>query len=425
VIRRGGSTQRRAAALAGTALLLAVTACTAGSPSATSSPAGASRSPTPAGSAAFITATPTVSPSAVPTSSPPASSTASFDLLPARQPADFTLKITCSGSIGASDPVAIVKLHAAVEGSGDVVLRDYADPATPRTACSFSQYGDSYVRQLIDAHHVVIEGNGAFAVVDLPEVRFHWFKPPGGFLAVGPKLDQVLWLTSDPEGTATDTIHLSTIAGDRVIATLPDNNLGRCGSPEDSEWAAYALSGSHLFVLDQPLPQTNSLIVVEGETIVLSVIPPRAGWPMGAHPLMAVWSPTSETLYYRQGDSVWRWTTAGGAQRYLTGVQWLRPTIAPDGAHLAYSVLRSDGLHNVFLVDLSHGGTPVLIGKGARKLPAFLNSTQLWFRSEGKDYGCAGSEEEKPLIYNLTDSSEAPSIIDWVLKVWPATGSNV
>jgi len=342
-------------------------------------------------------------------------------VLPAPAPTDFVSQITCSGSIGASDPVAVVQLLAAVVGTGDVVLRDYADPRSPRTVCSF---GFNSVTQLIDARHVVIAGNGAFAVVDLPEVRFHWFQPPGGFLAVGPNLDQVLWLTYDAEGTATDTIHLSTIAGDHIIATLPDNNSGRCGTSEDSKWAAYTPSGAHLFILDQPLPQTSSLLVVEGETSVLSIVPPSAGWPQGGNPAMAVWSPTSETLFYRWGGNIWQWTPSGGAQRYLTGVNWLHPTISPDGSHLAYSVLRPDGLHNVYLVDLAHGGSPQLIGKGARKLPVFLNSTQLWFRSEGEDHGCAGSNGERSLIFNLSDSSEAPSIIDRVITVWPATSSN-
>lgn len=421
MIQLGGTSQRLAAALAGVALLLAVSGCRAASPAATSSPASALTGPTPTGSAASSTPTLTASPSASPTSSPATSSSASFNVLPAPAPTDFVSQITCSGSIGASDPVAVVQLLAAVEGTGDVVLRDYADPRSPRTVCSF---GFNSVTQLIDARHVVIDGHGAFAVVDLPEVRFHWFQPPGGFLAVGPKLDQVLWLTYDPEGTATDTIHLSTIAGDRVIATLPDNNIGRCGSSEDSKWAAYTSSGAHLFVLDQPFPQTSSLLVVEGETSVLSMVPPSAGWPQGGYPAMAVWSPTSETLFYRSGSDIWQWTPSGGAQRYLTGVNWLHPTISPDGSHLAYSVLRPDGLHNVYLVDLAHGGSPQLIGKGARKLPVFLNSTQLWFRSEGEDFGCAGSSGEKPLIYNLSDSSEAPSIIDRVITVWPATSSN-
>ena len=192
---------------------------------------------------------------------------------------------------------------------------------------------------------------------------------------------------------------------------------GRCGTPDDSKWGAYTL-GDHLFVLDQPIPQRNSLFVFEGESEVLSVLPPNGGWTQGEHPAMAVWSPTSETLYYRQGTDIWSWTAGSNPERYLPGVIWYNPTITPDGTHLAYSVGRSDGLHDVYLVDLAHGGLPQLIGEG-RNLPVFLNSTQLWYMSEGQ--GICGPGVDQPLIYSLGDSSESPSVIHRVLGVWPAT----
>ena len=87
---------------------------------------------------------------------------------------------------------------------------------------------------------------------------------------------------------------------------------------------------------------------------------------------------------------------------------------------MAYSVGASDGLHDVYLVDLAHGGLPQLIGE-RRNLPVFLNSTQLWYMSEGQDICGPGVDE--PLIYSLGDSSESPSVYR-VLGVWPATSSN-
>jgi hypothetical protein len=171
------------------------------------------------------------------------------------------------------------------------------------------------------------------------------------------------------------------------------------------------------------MPLDNILIVLQAQDEVMSLVPPDQGWEPGAQPAMALWSPTSETLYYRQGSDVWRWTPLGGAQRFLDGVTWQYPTISPDGSQLAYQVSTAGG-PRVFLVDLVHGGRPQPIGDGARKWPVFLNSTQLWFRSVGVDHGCVGSEDEGPLIYNILDRSESPSIIDQVLMVWPATSSN-
>ncbi|MEP6680709.1 MAG: hypothetical protein ABJB65_04450, partial [Chloroflexota bacterium] len=386
------------------------------SPSAPVVPSG-STEPSPS---AAPTPTPLASPTATPTARPATSSSATFNVLPAQQPTGFVSPITCNEPIGASDPVAIVQLHAAVAYSGDVVLRDYADPSSPRTPCTFGQ-SQNLVVQLIDARHVVIEaGDGrTYAVVDLPEVSFHWFElahAPGSYAllgAVSPGLDQVLWLTGESDGT--DHVHITTSAGDQVVASLPNPHPGRCGGPEDSKLGAYTHSGAHLFLLNQPIANLNSLLVVEGLTAKLSVLPPSEGWAAGAWPAMAVWSPTTETLFYRQGGDVWQWTPAGGAQRYLPGVSWSYPTITPDGRHLAYAVVRADGLHDVYLVDLAQGGSPQLIGKGARTLPAFLNSTQLWFKSEGN--GICGPGGDQPLIYNISDQSESPSIIDRVIGV--------
>ena len=385
---------------------------------------GPSRSPTP-----------TASPAATQASAP-TSSSASFNLLPAQQPADFVSQITCSGSIGTSDPVAIVQLHQDPY-TGEVVLRDYADSGSPRTACSL---GNHSVEQLIDARHVVIRwgGGSTYAVVDLPDVRIHWFQLPpyssvssSTFLAVSPQLDQVVWLKERPEpNTSMSTsreIHITTSAGDKVVASLRDEPVGFCGAPPDySKRAAYSRSGAHLFVLDHPrvLSGDNaagalSLQVFEGETAVLSVIPPSAGWPVGEHPAMAVWSPTSETLYYRQGGDVWQWTPAGGPSLFLPGVNWSYPTITPNGSHVAY-VLLGPEQYEVYLIDLANRGIPQLIGE-SREKPVFLNATQLWYTTPYTQ-GCI-TDEPEPLIYNITDGFESPSIIDWVRGVWPAASA--
>jgi len=95
----------------------------------------------------------TASPSLAPTPPPLATSTsATFDLLPAQEPAGFESKIACSGPIGTSDSVALVLMHGA-EGE---VLRDYADPASPRTVCTFGVFQNVRVRALIDARHALL-----------------------------------------------------------------------------------------------------------------------------------------------------------------------------------------------------------------------------------------------------------------------------
>jgi hypothetical protein len=52
----------------------------------------------------------------------------------------------------------------------------------------------------------------------------------------------------------------------------------------------------------------------------------------------------------------------------------------------------------------------------------FLNPTQLWYRSDLQ--GPCGPGGNLPLIYDVGDGSEAPSIIDFVGSVWPSTSAN-
>lgn len=339
--------------------------------------------------------------------------------------------LTCNGAIGVADSVAIVQLH-----TGSTVLRDYADVANPRTVCTFPP--NSYGFTLLDSRHVVVGGEGnVWAVIELPAGKARWFQLPGDtnhfplLIAVSPRLDQVAYEVNDLTDN-TDKVHVASAKGDVVVASVPNPHGGRCGSPEDSKDGEYTRSAQSLFFLDQPIPTLNSLVVVQGGKEVLLETPPgvtilsdgswSGGWPQGTQPAMAVWSPISETLYYRQNGDIWRWTASAGAQRFLAGVSWYYPTIAADGAHLAYAAIRPDGSRDVYLVDLAHGGGPQQIGKGARTLPVFLNSRQLWYRSEGQ--GPCGPGGDQPLVYDLGDGSEAPSIIDFVGSVWPSTSSN-
>jgi hypothetical protein len=377
--------------------------------------------------------TPTPTPSGTPQ---PVNSTLS--ILRAQPPAEIP-SITCSGSIGSSDPVALVELRPNdPSAAAPEVLRDYVDLAHPRTACTSPSW---QAAQLIDAHHVVVGGGGGLsALVDLPEVRFQWFQLPNSetvaseFIAVSPELDEIVWLKATPNN---DTgyytkreIHITAAAGDTLVATLPDEPTGFCGAPLDSSKpGAFSHSGEHLYVLDQPRDLQGgggsqySLRVFAGTTLVYSVVPPAGGWPAGAHPAFPVWSPISETLYYRLGNDVWRWIPGAGASRFLTGVPWFNSTISPDGRHLAYALTGADGSSNAYLANLPVPGVSERIGS-ALAGPVFLNNAQLWIMTQGVVHGCAGGEEPKPVIYNVDAHDTAPSIIQGVHLVWPAMSSS-
>jgi hypothetical protein len=351
--------------------------------------------------------------------------------MPVAVPPAYESKTNCTGDIGPSDPVALVHLKARrADELGPLVLRDYADLAKPRTVCTIGEF--EWIQQLIDARHIVIEGcppegDCAMAVVDLPEVTYHWFRLPGSrriysqFVAISPDLKELVWTSTQSDGDER-RVHLTTAAGDRSVARLLPVG-GRCGSPDDSRQGDFSPSGKHYYVLDVPIAnQTVFLVMAHGDRR-FSLRPPQSEWPMGSEPAMAVWGPDGETVYYRRKGDIWRWSEARGAQKFLDGVAWRHPSFTPDGRFLAYSVARPDGLRNVYLMDMDAGTPPKLIGRKQTQ-PVFLNNQQLWFLSQANESCAEGPNEPEPMIYDVRDGSRAPSIIQRPVAVWPASSSN-
>jgi hypothetical protein len=363
------------------------------------------------------------SPSPVPTAAVIASTTATFSLMPVDPPPDFESTITCDGDIGPSDPVAIVTLKGSDPDTfARPELRSYADISSPRTVCRFGD-GDFFIEDLIDARHVLISASGVHAVVDLPEVRYHWFNPPreegqvgGNVLAVSPQLDAVVWMRyrADP---LTRDLMITTAAGDAVVAALPGVEGGRCGSDTDSNHADYQHAGSHYYALDQLTLSLNALVVADGAVAKVEFQPPADGARDPATiPTFAIWSPVEEVLYFRLGDDVMRWTPAEGQELFMADTPWFNPSMTADGRYLAY-VVDSD----LYLVDFEGDATPRLIHPGVLR-PVFVNDAQLWFE-EAPSNGCI-TDERQVRVYDVRDGSVAPSIVEWVQEVWPATSAN-
>ena len=332
--------------------------------------------------------------------------------------------VTCSGDIGPADPVAVVTLADENGDHGETVLRNYADIANPTTACE----GVGSWTRLLDSRHLwtwdCTDGDCAFAVVDLPDAKYSWYSMPtskgrgGTVAAVAADLQTMAWSRYDRSGGR--ELHVADSAGDHLVFRFPSLD-GRCGSPFDSNRAAFSRSGNYLYVLDQSFPEWNTLVVVGGHDVLLAVEPPADGWD-GGFPMMALWSPIGDTLYYRHGRNVYEWTTVGGRQRVLEGIPWLYPTISPDGLNLVYAIQKADGNHDLYLAPTSDLGNAIRIATN-RTNPVFLNDTQLWYRSETGG-ACAGGEVPRPLVYNIRSGDESPSIIVSVETIWPGTSSN-
>ena len=368
---------------------------------------------------------PSPAPSAVATPTASGSSASAVFLPPAEPHTDLDLGISCDGRIGDGDAVAIVDVDDT--GEERYALRNYADVANPLTVCTFGVRPTA----LIDARQVGVVhcGEGepcVLVIVDIPEVRYRWYRPPVPWdfrqelVAISPRLDSVAWISNNEDYTER-SLHVADASGDHAIADLAEAG-GRCGSPDDSNIGRYTRDGSHVFVLDQPIAPSNRLFVAEGHDLRVSLVPPGdGGWAENQYPAMALWAPTSPTLFYRQDDDVMRWTPAGGVEPFLPGVHWTSPSLTPDGTHLAYAVPNGTG-HDVFLMDPTSPGSQRRIATG-RAAPVFLNDRQLWYVSESSG-DCTGGGEPKRLIYDIETGKEAASIVDSVAFVWPGTSSN-
>jgi hypothetical protein len=334
------------------------------------------------------------------------------------QPAGFISKIRCSGSIGSDDSVAVVAVKR-TDGTLTYVLRDYADIANPRTACTFP---DSEV-ELLDARHVLTHGCSADgrsclpAVVDLPEVEYHWFDPPEHkswlILAMAADLGSLVWQHYN-QTTFENTVFLRDSRGDHALVTLPGGG-GSCGgegAPRTT--AAYTRSGDHLYVLDTV--GEARLIVAEGDQVRYSVAPPPTGWGELDGPAAPLWSPVSETLWFRRGSDIYAWSPDADARLLRREAPWFRATVSADGRHLAYLVRGSDAA-DLYVGDPARLSDAVRIGTN-RSSAVFLNAEQLWYLAGAS--GCEGPPP-MPRVYNVRTNTEAASIVQFVISVWPAT----
>ena len=394
-----------------------------GSPTASASSVVASASPS-----VEATAQPTVQPT--PTPAPPTATDATFSLLPADPPTRGQPQVSCQGDIEPTDQVAVVELRSD-RVSGPVVLRDYRDPAKPTTVCALGKRsGWSY--SIVDARHLLAQdfdcyrNQCVFAVIDVPEVRYHWFAlsdTPDDYedlMGVSPDLDAVAWRSStydDPLVGDPRSVYVTRAGGTRVVGHLPPSGGGFCGGPHF--WSDYARSGAYFYLLDYESGNQAVFQVYHGVRRVFSLRTEGNGSPMS--PSVPIWSPIDDALYYVRTGDIWRWTPEAGAKRFMPGVAWNGVTISPDGRYLAYSAPADGGSDNTYLVDLTAPSSePEIIGR-RREAPRFLTDTQLWLQPEPAGPGCVGPEPPPPVIYDIDEVSESPSIIRRVLSTWPAT----
>jgi len=317
---------------------------------------------------------------------------------------------TCTANPGDFDPLAVVRLH----GQSSWVLRDYANEAHPFNVCTFSPM--TIVLGFIDAHHLSVIDGYNLEVLEVPSGTLYDVNVNSFALAVAPDYSHVLWMTQDVQ-----SLHDSWAGHDSVLQRYPPIGAP-CGDPDvNSNPIAFTHDAHYAYALwNQDTIATTYLNVISNHRSVLGLAPPAAGWGAAGGPLMAVWNPVTDALYYAQQGSVWTWTADGGAQVFAPSLRWIDPTLSPDGNRIAYAVRDAKGRATVHLLDPATAKPLAALGAGARTQPFFLTNDLVWMRGDAK--GC-GAASPATYVYDLRNHSEGRSIIDAVSATWPAASA--
>ena len=381
------------------------------------------RSPSPSGFAIQSPAeTPSESPSAAPSPSPSPPPSVSLTVVPPWA----ALHASCSGGPAAQE--ALITLP----GSSHPVLADVTDPVHPKTICTIS--GGSWTPQLVTQGMISwfatqgspgSPGLSVIATLDMfsgtSGLAASW--TGGGFLdgllGWSPDQSTLVYITSD--GTAVN-VHLTTGAGDRVLATYAAVPARGVNPNEDDAFIGFSPDGAY-FAFSQTFTGGDHLTVWSRSGIVFTQ----------ANATMASWGSTGSKLYFRQpnGSVIYVWDSAGasGNRSQAFGQQfgWIRPRADAGDDYLAFTVRDSSGIPHVWLY--GHGGRAGGQLPNERSTPSFLNSATVFLVEEGPcgsscGIGPSTQPDGKTFTYSIATQTEAASTITSVLGAWPRAGQS-
>jgi len=140
---------------------------------------------------------------------------------------------------------------------------------------------------------------------------------------------------------------------------------------------------------------------------------PRVDFPSPAFTTMAVWSRQGDRLFFRDGNGVRTWDPPATVATLVPGLNWISPSVSPDGHRIAYTVLDPTTFHlRVELLDLQTLQIRVL---SPERWNAMFASDDLLL------YGRAGVQVpgKGTLAYDLKTGAETEVPFDILLDVWP------
>jgi hypothetical protein len=309
------------------------------------------------------------------------------------------------------------------------ILADVADPAHPRTICTFAGL---WQPQLVSAGEISwsasqrapgTAGPTVIATLHLltgtSAVVASW--QGGGYLdgfhAWSPDGELLAYLTSDTTGVG---LHLLSGGGDRVVASLGPVPARGANPTEDDAYLEFSPDGAY-FALEQTLTPSGAHLQIRKSTDgTIAYYQPAA--------TIATWGSAGRKLCFRYtgAATIYAWDpTAGRTQPIGEALPWIRPIADAGDNYLAFTVRDAAGTPHVVLY--GHGGRAGAQLPNVRSSPVFLNAVAIFYIEEvpcGTNCGPGPSTQPtgRTFIYDIATQAESASNILSVLSTWPRPG---
>src|SRR5579859_2608977 len=372
----------------------------------------ARHSPSPSGSVAPTTAASTPG-AAFPSPSPGG---------PAAVP---PITFSCASATPPAHQLALVQLR----GVSGYVVRDITDVLHPVTRCTF--HGGSYFRFVSEtriSYIVSASGGqgaaGALYLADLGNgntslVRSWTY---GGYAswvyAWSPDGQRLTYLNSDQTGVQW---HLLSATSDRLLVTLGQFPARDVNQDIDDIMVGFSADGQYVAV-EQTFTQSSG--TTSATPLQVNRVSDGSLAYSRTDGSMAVWDGAGARLLFRTGAGVQSWAPTGGVIPVSAGTGWIHPVASPDGSHIAFSVLNTQGNHLGEVLDVTSGATHAL-STNPRVGAAFLNASLVWYAGEticttATPCGLGGPPRSgQTYIYDLGSDVENGSIDTAFYDSWP------
>ena len=330
-----------------------------------------------------------------------------------------TTQTVTSSAPGACAPINPCLALVTLQGSTDIVVRDFSDVSQAKTVANL---GTTPRPVFVSATEFSYADDGGLVRAPLSgSPKTVVSGQLVGLFAWSPDGRSVVYTTETAAGM---DVHQLTAGVDHVLGSAPGGGAGGCETIAGCAIAnsldfrlAYSQGGTYVSLVVSGFgPSSFRLWSSDGKLL-------RSNDSQGT--TMSVWS--NGSLYFRDsgGVEVWR---DGVVSTFLPGVAWIRPHASPGGGQIVYAVRDSSGWAHTYVVDTTTRTVREI--KATRAEPIFLTSRYIWYRGERACTEADSCGPQPPFhpssgktyVYDLQEGTETESVITSVIDVFPHAG---